>query len=193
MAGLVGLHVSRSEGSIVVLRPGLQTTVQDVHGRLGYWMVGVPPSGAMDNLSLALTNRIVGNDDDAAGLEMTVLGPSLRFERSAVVALGGAPMDAKVDGRPVPFWEPLPVGVGSELSVGRLLGAGMRSYLAVSGGIDVPLVLGSRSTFALGGFGGHDGRELAAGDRLLIGREPQERTPFGLRLDARPEIGSPWC
>ncbi len=177
---------------IIVEQPGLLTTVQDVDGRLGYWMIGVPPSGAMDDLSLALANRIVGNDEAAAGLEMTALGATLRFESAAVIALAGAEMAATVDGRPVPYWEPLPVEGDSVLHLGRIDGPGMRTYVAVRGGIDVPEVLGSRATFTLGHFGGHEGRELAAGDRLPIGTLTDDGTPFGLHPLARPSLTNDW-
>ncbi|MEM9133980.1 MAG: 5-oxoprolinase/urea amidolyase family protein [Actinomycetota bacterium] len=181
---------------IVVEQPGLLTTVQDVDGRLGYWMIGVPPSGAMDDLSLALVNRIVGNSRQAAGLEMTALGATLRFEADAVIALGGAEMAATVDGRPVPHWEPLPVTAGAVLSLGRIAGSGLRTYLAVGGGIDVPEVLESRATFTLGRFGGHQGRELAVDDRLPIGTpglaDNGDAAPFGLHPLARPALTDDW-
>ncbi|MFV0524366.1 MAG: 5-oxoprolinase/urea amidolyase family protein [Acidimicrobiales bacterium] len=172
---------------------GLQTTVQDTGGRLGYWMVGVPPSGAMDSLSLRLANRIVGNTAGAAGLECTVTGPTVRFERATVVALAGGAMTATLDGRPVPFWEPVPVDAGAVLALGSLVGPGMRTYLAVGGGIDVPSVLGSRATFTLGGFGGHQGRRLTTGDRLPFGDAVDPGlTPFGLRPQAIPAITGDW-
>ena len=155
--------------TVEVLEPGSFTTVQDHPGRVGYWMVGVPPSGPMDDLSFRLVNRAVGNVADAAGLECTASGPSLRFEQATVVCLGGAVMASDLDGRPVPWWQPFEVGPGQVLRLGRLTGAGLRSYVAVRGGLDVPAVLGSRSTFTLAGFGGHGGRTLEAGDRLPIG------------------------
>ena len=157
--------------TIEVLDGGSFTTVQDHPGRVGYWTAGVPPSGPMDTLSFRLANRAVANHPRAAGLELTASGPTLRFERPTVLCLGGAVMHADLDGRAVPWWQPFEVGTGSVLRVGRLAGAGLRAYLAVRGGIDVPEVLGSRSTFTLGGFGGHDGRTLAPGDRLPIGDE----------------------
>ncbi|MEM7338182.1 MAG: 5-oxoprolinase/urea amidolyase family protein [Actinomycetota bacterium] len=184
--------MSHSPG-LQVITAGLQTTVQDVAGRLGYWMVGVPPSGAMDALSLRLANRIVGNHPHAAGVECTAIGPSLRIGGPCVVALAGADTSAAVDGRPVPFWEPIPLQGGEVLDIGRVLGSGMRSYLAVRGGIDVPEVLGSRATFTLGGFGGLHGRELQPGDHLAIGADDDpDRTPHALRPAARPMISSAW-
>ena len=149
-----------------VVDPGMQTTVQDHPGRLGYWDVGVPPSGPMDPLACRLANRIVGNDGAAAAIECTLTGPTLKFHRDAVIALTGADMAARVDGSPVPRWEPVAVSAGSVLRLGAAAGPGARAYLAVRGGIDVPPYLGSRSTFILGKFGGHAGRVLRAGDMV---------------------------
>lgn len=177
---------------IEVVEPGLFTTVQDAQGRLGYWMVGVPPSGAMDSLSMRLVNRIVGNTVEAAGLECTVRGPVLRFEQPGHIALGGACAEATLDGHSVPWWSPVHVRAGSELRIGGLVGAGLRTYLAVEGGIDVEVVLGSRSTFTLGGFGGHVGRALAAGDRLDVGVERSGHTPSPLPPSAWPDIRNDW-
>ena len=177
---------------IEVLDAGAFTTVQDSPGRLGYWMVGVPPSGAMDDLSFRLANRAVGNAPDAAGLECTATGPSLRFSRPTVVCLGGASMIAELDGRTVPFWQPFEVGAGQVLRLGRLTGAGLRSYVAVRGGVDVPPVLGSRATFTLGRFGGHRGRTLEPGDELPVGDAVSGLHPSGVPTQCWPEIGSTW-
>jgi urea carboxylase len=147
-----------------VLDGGTQTTIQDYPGRLGYWHVGVPPSGPMDALAFRLANRLVGNVEDAAALEMTTMGARLRFDADAVVALTGADMGATLDGEPVAQWQAFAVHAGSTLRMGAVKGAGMRAYLAITGGIDVPQFLGSRGTFMLGGFGGHAGRALRAGD-----------------------------
>jgi urea carboxylase len=147
------------------------TTVQDLPGRVGYWHVGVPPNGPMDDLSHRLVNRVVGNRPGAAALELTGAGPTVRFPAGAVVALGGAPMPLRFDGRVAPSWTAVSVPPGGTVSVGSTRGPGLRATLAVRGGIDAPLVLGSRSTFTLGRFGGHHGRELQAGDVLPIGAE----------------------
>ena len=155
---------------IEVVAPGTLTTVQEWPGRLGLWDVGVPPSGPMDPLAHRLANRMVGNAPGAAALEMTVTGASLRFDCDAVIALAGAEMDAKLDGRPVAFWQPIAVPRGSVLSLGAIRGAGQRACLAVRGGIDVPQYLGSRATFTLGQFGGHGGRALRTGDVLRLNR-----------------------
>ncbi|MGD9504200.1 MAG: urea carboxylase [Syntrophobacteraceae bacterium] len=157
-----------SAPTIEVEAPGAQTTVQDYPGRLGYWAVGAPPSGPMDALGFRLANRAVGNAPDAAGLEVTAQGPRLRFNRETVIALTGADMGARIDGVPAPTGVPLTAREGAVLECGALTG-GQRAYIAVRGGIDAPLYMGSRSTFILGRFGGHGGRALRAGDVLHIG------------------------
>ncbi|MCJ9711847.1 5-oxoprolinase/urea amidolyase family protein, partial [Bordetella hinzii] len=152
-----------------VLEPGTYTSVQDYPGREGYWDIGVPPSGPMDDYAFRLANRIVGNAPGAAGLEATLLGPSLRFHGDALIALTGAPCAATLDGEPVAMWQPITVKSGQVLATGRVQN-GCRLYLAVREGLDVPVYLGSRSTFALGQFGGHAGRVLRMGDMLPLGR-----------------------
>ena len=155
--------------AIDVLEPGTQTTVQDYPGRSGYWHVGVPPSGPMDALAFRIANRLVGNMDSVAGLEIAVTGPTLRFACDVAIALTGADYEARLDGAPVPRWRSILVAAGSELRMTTAQGPGSRAYLAVSGGLDVPEYLESRSTFILGGFGGHAGRELRAGDVIGVG------------------------
>ena len=158
-----------SSPTLEVLQPGTHTTVQDWPGRLGFWHVGVPPSGPMDALAFRLGNRLLGNPDDAAALELTVTGPTLKFGCDALIALSGAAMRAELDGVGVEFWRVLPVRAGSVLRFGAIeLGAGQRSYLAIRGGFDLPLYMGSRATFTLGQFGGHAGRTLRSGDVLRI-------------------------
>ncbi len=154
--------------TVDVLEGGTQTTVQDFPGRLGYWDVGVPPSGPMDNRSFRLGNRLVGNPDTAAGLECTVQGPSLRFNLPAVIALTGAHMPATLDGKPVAYYRALRVKPGQTLRLGSVDGPGLRTYLAIRHGFDVPDYLGSKATFTLGLFGGHAGRALRTGDVLRV-------------------------
>jgi urea carboxylase len=161
--------VGHRPATVEVLDGGTQTTVQDWPGRLGYWAVGVPPSGPMDDLALRVANRLAGNPAGAPALELTLTGPTLRFDVDAVVALAGARMSAKLDGAPVPFERALRVGAGATLRIGAVSGPGARAYLAVRGGFAVPDYLGSRATFMLGGFGGHGGRALRAGDVLHVG------------------------
>ena len=163
-----------------VLAGGVHTTVQDWPGRLGFWNVGVPPSGPMDSLALRAANGLVGNPVGQAALEITVAGPTLRFRSPQTVALTGAAMEASLDGQTIALWTALDVLPGQTLRIGKLLGAGCRAYLAVSGGVDVPDYLGSGSTFTLGQFGGHGGRTLRAGDVLHVA------PPCGLpALDAK--------
>ena len=154
--------------SIDVLAPGTFTTIQDYPGRIGYWHIGVPPSGAMDTLALRYANRLVGNPESAAALEFTINGATLRFNTDAIACLTGAKMDAEVDGEPVEFWQRISISKGSILKIKGIIGNGLRSYLAVQNGFDVPDYLGSKSTFTLGKFGGHCGRILQIGDVLKL-------------------------
>src|SRR5882672_11223983 len=128
--------------------------------------VGVPPSGPMDALALRLANRLLGNAQGAAALECTAGGPVLKFHVDTVIALAGAAMDATLDGEPLALWSSQAVNAGSVLKLGRGIGAGLRTYLAVAGGFDVPDYLGAKATFTLGRFGGHAGRTLRVGDML---------------------------
>ena len=179
--------------TIDVLAPGTFTTVQDYPGRLGYWAVGVPPSGPMDALSLRLANRVVGNPEGAAAIECTVAGPTLRFNRATLICLGGAAMPATLDGAAVPFWEPVNVAAGTTLQLGTIDGPGLRTYVAVRGGVDVPEYLGSRSTFTLGRFGGHAGRVLRSSDVLPLATESSALTPPApLPVALRPPLTHDW-
>ncbi|HRY43263.1 MAG TPA: biotin-dependent carboxyltransferase family protein [Thermoanaerobaculia bacterium] len=165
---------------IRVLVPGLLTTVQDL-GRSGLGAFGVPIGGAADAHALRLGNLLLGNDEGAAALEATLVGPELLFEEAAVVALAGAPFGAQLDGVPLPVWEAVKVPAGGRLAMGRAF-SGTRAYVCVRGGLDVPSVLGSRATDVATGFGGLDGRPLRAGDRLSVGTARGE--PRGRRVDA---------
>ncbi|WP_191058929.1 5-oxoprolinase subunit C family protein [Geminicoccus harenae] len=162
-----------------VKKPGLATTVQDL-GRPGYYHLGIPLSGAMDQEALIAANLLVGNDAGAAGLELVFMGPELVFRDDALVAVTGAELPPKVDGAPQPTWTTFTVKAGQTLSFDYLR-KGARAYLAIAGGIDVPVVLGSRSTYALGALGGFQGRKLAAGDVLPVGA-PQRQVPAGRSL-----------
>ena len=175
-----------------VLEGGTQTTVQEYPGRLGYWHVGVPPSGPMDTLAFRLANRLVGNAPDAAAVEMTTMGARLRFDCDCVVAIAGADMAAKLDGVAAPLWQSFRIAAGSTLHFSAVRGAGTRTYLAIAGGIDVPRFLGSRGTFMLGKFGGHSGRALRAGD--VIHLLPTDEAPQTLTLPASltPEYRRNW-
>ena len=172
---------------IDVVQPGLSTTVQDP-GRIGYYDVGIPPSGALDQYSLLAANLLVGNPDDAAGLECVYLGPQLRFRGPGVVAVTGAQMVPKLNGEERPQWEAFPVAEDDVLEFAYLT-AGARAYIGFAGGVAVPAVLGSRSTYALGAMGGHHGRPLQAGDEVPVGdgaaATPGRSVPAGLL----PELG----
>ena len=161
--------------ALEILKPGLSTTVQDL-GRPGYYHLGIPESGAMDKFSLAAANLLVGNPEGAAGLEAVFQGPQIRFDRDAVVAVCGARMPPKVDGVEQPNWTSFAVKSGQTLSFG-FLKSGARAYIAVAGGVDVPVVLGSRSTYPLGALGGFEGRALKAGDRVEVGAQPRGAKP----------------
>lgn len=150
-----------------VLRPGLLTTVQDT-GRTGHQHEGVPVGGAMDPVALRAANLVVGNPAGAAGLEVTLVGPELELEGDVVLAVAGGDLGARLDGGPIPSNRAVRARAGARLSfAGRVRGC--RQYVAFAGGLDVPLVLGSRSTYLRGGFGGLDGRALKRGDVLPLG------------------------
>ena len=173
MVGMTALAEPRTEvstGGIEVVVAGTQTTVQDLGGRRGLWGVGVPPSGAWDDLSFALANLAVGNASDAAGLEAVLRGPKLRFVMRTVVAVTGAVAAANIDGVPLAPGVATVVEAGQLLDLGAAAAPGLRRYLAVQGGLDVPVALGSRATFLLGKFGGFEGRALKTGDVLPRGR-----------------------
>lgn len=182
---------------IDVLQAGTQTTIQDYPGRSGYWDVGVPPSGPFDNYSFRLANRLLGNDDDAAGLEITLQGPSLQFSEATDVLIGGAEIPATLvggsagqDGKTLLPWQVIHIEAGQTLHLGRI-SAGARAYLAVAGGVQCPEYLGSRSTFTLGQFGGHSGRALRVGDVLAL--KDAVAMPQHLPAELKPEINHEWC
>ncbi len=151
-----------------VVRPGLLTTVQDL-GRFGSQRFGMPVSGAMDPLALRLANRLVGNPDGAAGLEATLTGPELSFEGDAVIAITGGDLSPCLDGAPVPTWTAILARDGARLTFG-VRRHGARAYVAIAGGLEIPEVLGSRSTHLRSCTGGLRGRALARDDVVMIGR-----------------------
>ena len=154
--------------SIAVLDGGVQSSLQSLPGRLGVWEVGIPPSGPMDGKSFAAANALLGNPAGATALELTLTGPTLRFACDTTIALTGAAMEATLDGVPVPHHQAVPVEAGAVLALGGIVGPGQRGYLAVAGGFAAPACLGSTATFTLGGFGGHNGGALQAGDTLRL-------------------------
>jgi biotin-dependent carboxylase-like uncharacterized protein len=172
---------------IRVLDPGPLTTVQDL-GRPGYLRFGIPASGPVDRLAFVLANRLVGNRDGLAGLECTLVGPRLEIMREAVVAATGADMPLSVNEREVARWRSVRVRAGDVVRLGAATG-GVRGYLAVSGGLEVPEVLGSRSTYLRGRLGGYDGRALRTGDEIRIGPSTLSPRERGVRRDAVPRFG----
>ncbi|GED66951.1 allophanate hydrolase [Brevibacillus reuszeri] len=179
---------------------GLQTLVQDM-GRKDYYHLGVPPSGAADRYSYVLGNILLGNPVDYAALEITLLGPEIEVRKKTVIAITGAPLDVKLNGSVIPMWETICVQEGDILTL-RSMKRGVKSYLCVSGGIQVPHVLGSRSTYTLSQLGGFHGRKLMAGDEIIIGeplpgvfhhvgmRIPEEYMPkFSSSVDIRMVMG----
>jgi urea carboxylase len=181
--------------TIEILAPGTLTSVQDYPGRLGFWDVGVPPSGPMDPHSFRLANRLVGNAEGTAAIEMTLAGPSIKFHCTSVACLVGADMGATLDGKSIANGQPFDVKPGQVLKCGTIAGAGLRTYLAVQGGFDIPDYLGSKSTFSLGPFGGHGGRTLRTGDVLHV-LSPEKAKPASglgaLPADIAPPLTHTW-
>jgi KipI family sensor histidine kinase inhibitor len=177
------------DGPIEVIVPGMQTTVQDL-GRVGYGDIGFSPNGAADRRSLIAANRAVGNPDNAPALEMTFTGPQLRFDRRLTIAVSGADLGPILNGLPLPLGRPQDVMPGDELTFVRPEGSrGMRAYLSIAGGIDVPLVMGSASTDLTAGIGGYRGRALRTGDRIPVSRRESDapgRVVQTYRHDDRP-------
>jgi urea carboxylase len=179
---------------IDVIQGGTQTTIQDYPGRSGYWHVGVPTSGPFDSYSFRLGNRLVNNNADAAGLEITLQGPTLKFSCAAKIILTGAAIDANLDGAPIPLYEVIAIAAGQQLQLGRINDQGARTYLSVAGGIQCPDYLNSKSTFTLGQFGGHNGRALRAGDVLALQPEicnAAIATPI-ISDELKPAINNQW-
>ena len=181
---------------IRVLSGGLSSTIQDYPGRIGYWNVGVPPSGPMDTLAFRAGNRLLGNSEGTAGLEITAVGPTLLFHQATTICLTGAHIPAMLDGIAIDTYAPVAVAAGQTLRTGSVRGAGLRAYLLVAGGFDVPAYLGSRATFTLGLMGGLAGRALASGDVLRVnpplGPVPAAPRPAALPAALRPELASEW-
>lgn len=183
--------VSWQPATLDVLTGGTMTTIQDAPGRSGYWHVGVPPSGPFDNRAFTLGHQLLGNDPQAAGLEITLRGPTLRFNQPCAFVLTGAEISAKLDGETVTGGKVINARAGQTLNLGDISGAGCRSYLLLAGGLDCPEYLGSRSTFTLGKFGGHAGRALRAGDVLHL-CAPQHRPEGMLTERDYPALSNSW-
>lgn len=153
---------------IKVVKAGMLTTLQDL-GRYGLQRYGMPVSGAMDSYALHLGNRILGNPDNEAAIECTLLGPTIYFEQGQLIAITGADLSPTIDGNPLPMWKPVPVEAGSLISFGRR-NFGCRAYICFQGGLDIPEILGSRSTYSKGQIGGWKGRSLQEGDKIAFRR-----------------------
>lgn len=173
--------------NVRVVLGGPSTTVQDL-GRRGMQHDGVPESGAMDTMAARIANLLAGNEEDAALLESTLAGPALLFSNAAVVALGGGDFGATLDGEPVSPWHAFPVRPGATLALGNAR-SGCRAYIAIAGGIDVPVVLGSRSSCIPARFGGFEGRTLRAGDTLRVNDAPLPHVRRALAASLRPVHG----
>ncbi|WP_037312613.1 biotin-dependent carboxyltransferase family protein [Ruegeria halocynthiae] len=175
--------------TLKILSPGLSTSIQDL-GRPGFFHLGIPIGGAMDRFALRCANMLVGNPEGAAGLEVVFMGPEIEFGRDALVAVTGAELPPKVDGEPQPTWTAFPVKKGQKLGF-DFLKSGARAYIAVSGGIDTPPALGSRSTYPIGALGGIDGRAVQAGDMVPIGEADAIEPGFSVPESLRRGIGTP--
>jgi urea carboxylase len=175
-----------------VLDGGVMTTIQDYPGRLGYWHVGVPPSGPMDHLAFRMANKLVGNAEGVAGLEITLIGCKLKFNVDAIISITGASIESALDNQPLAMWQSQHIKAGSVLKLGAISNAGCRAYLAVQGGFDVPDYLGSKSTFTLGQFGGHGGRSLRVGDVLHLAKQAKNYSPQFMPKSYQPHYTNHW-
>ncbi|KQU49301.1 urea amidolyase [Rhodococcus sp. Leaf278] len=185
--------VNSTAAKMTVQRPGMLTTVQDWPGRVGYWKVGVPPSGPMDDLSFRLGNTALGNPEGAPGLESTMAGPALTFDADTYVCVTGAAVPVRIDGNSVPQWRPVLVPAGAKLDVGTTTGHGLRVYVLIQGGLDVDDYLGSAATFTLGKFGGHLGGILGEGDIIgLAGRSDNSAVLGPIPMEHLPVHTSAW-
>ena len=178
--------------TIDVLDGGVMTTIQDYPGRTGYWNVGVPPSGPMDHLAFRIANQLVDNLEGVAGLEITLIGPKLKFNTDAVIAVTGPVIEVNIDGEPITMWQSYYIKAGSVLTLGNIKDSGCRAYLSVRGGFDVPDYLGSKSTFTLGQFGGHGGRAIRVGDVLHVFKLEAKYTSKSLLLELQPTYKHDW-
>ena len=179
-----------SHPTLKIIQPGMLSTIQD-RGRYGYQRFGMPTAGAMDTFALRAANALLGNDDNAACIEATVLGPRIELLSDTRIAITGANVAPRLDGEPIPMWQAVPAGKGGRLEF-RGPGDGMRAYLGVAGGIDVPLVMGSRATYMKAAIGGIDGRPLRAGDILNTPGDlpPAMAAPSAFPTEAIPTYGN---
>lgn len=181
-----------STTKMTVVRPGILTTVQDWPGRIGYWKVGVPPSGPMDDLSFRLGNVALGNPEGAAGLESAMSGPALTFDADTYVCVTGADVPVTIDGHSAEQWRPLLVPAGATLDVGTSNGAGLRVYVTIQGSMEIDDYLGSAATFTLGKFGGLRGGTLTEGDIIEIVGAADPSNLRSIPMEHRPVLTSRW-
>ena len=179
---------SHQPNTVEITNPGTHSMLVSYPGRLGYWDIGVPPSGPMDALSHRLANRCLNNDENAATIEMTVSGVSLKFDRDTVICITGADINPTLDKQPIPQNEAVSVKAGQLLKSKVIKSLGQRAYLAIKGGFDVPDYMGSKTTFSLGGFGGHAGRLLRAGDVLHLSTDTDDTQVNRLPAELMPEL-----
>ena len=179
-----------SKPTLQIVQPGMFSTIQD-RGRYGYQRFGMPTAGAMDTFALRSANALLANEDNAACIEATVLGPRIQFLADTRIAVTGADVSPRVDGEAIPMWQAIAVAEGSRLEF-RSPKDGMRAYLAVAGGINVPQVMGSRATYIKASIGGLEGRQLRAGDVLhAFGDDPAiPKRDCAFPADAIPKYGS---
>ena len=185
-------HFSYVPLSCDVVAPGTMTTIQDYPGRQGYWDVGVPPSGPFDDVAFRIGNRLLGNPEGAAGLEITFNGPTLKFNCAQQLVLTGAQLDATLDSEPVEFYETFSVAPGQVLKLGKISNVGARAYCLFSGGLACENYLGSKATFTLGQFGGITGSALRTGDVLNFRTVTEIRKPAALPNALRPTYSNHW-
>ncbi len=178
--------------TVDVLNGGTMTTIQDYPGRTGYWDVGVPPSGPFDSLSFRFANRILNNKPTAAGLEITLNGPVLKFNCATQLVLAGAKMMALLDNQLIPFWQVIDVEAGQTLTIKKIDTSGARAYLAIKDGFVCPDYLYSKSTFTLGKFGGHAGRAIRTGDVLKIPLSARQVMSTSFPEKLIPDINNQW-
>lgn len=184
-------HFEYAPCAVEFLTSGTLSSVQDYPGRLGYWHIGVPPSGPMDDYAFRLANKIVGNALGEAAFEFTLQGPNLKFHTDTVIVLTGAQCEVTLDDVTIPLWQAITVKAGQVLNIGQVQ-TGCRIYLAIQGGLDVPEYMGSRSTFALGQFGGYAGRTLRAGDVVPINKKSHIEQPIFFPQTLIPTYGKTW-
>ena len=179
------------EHAIEVLDGGVQTTVQDYPGMIGYWFVGVPPCGPMDAYNFRIGNSILGNDESAPGLELTLRGGSYRFRTTVSFCITGADMKATLDGVEIPMYQVVHASAMQVLKF-KDCKVGMRTYLLVAGGFDMPKIMGSSSTFIDGEFGGHNGRTLRTGDVLRLQEKCVIDSIDSMPEKYRPKLTNEW-